>query len=1031
MASTDITNLAVNSQGPGHLRLTWQNPSPNPYSFIEIRRALTGGSFSIIDELYKGQTQFDDYCEDGVAYDYEVQGWMAEPEQWYNTVSESNSFTPLHAPAVLTGECIDPDSVILYWNDQTNHESGFKIHKGGAYLSTVGQNVEQSQIDSLTPGSWIKFKVKAYNAITESAFSNEIDVFTYDPPNAPSDLQAVPTSVSQIDLSWKDNSTNELDFHIEESSTGPSSGFSEIATVGAGENTYQRTGRSGGTQYWYRVRAHNSSDYSAYCSVATAVTLGDFAKPTGVTLLSVKGTEVEIIFQDNSNDEDYHSIERKIGGGSYSEIKQLEPNRQYYRDASGISAGNVVYYKIRAKQGVAYSAYSDEVSITTPSTSGTPTGLTLGSKKDTWQRLTWAATAGAQGYVIYRSTNGSSYTAYLTIQRPDVTALKMIGLTPNTRYWWKIASYNGNGESSQSSAVDGWTDQYFTDSKLEIYSRKTNLNLIILAEINPKMELSGFTLTGGRTYTYEIVFQERGAEINEVWENGVAYVAKATITDVESTASSFYFDFWNRKLYIHTSTGGNPVNVQIDAGFWLYFTNTKSVAFPCDFNDRNYLPMISRQNIPDVNQEVQPFFSGNLSMSSGTIGMMNSKVGGEYYFDKRFRRYKWENRKVVLKAGGQGFAYAEYQTILTGVISGKQITDTAVQFDITDYREGVNRSVPVSEYWTSEYPNLDDSTRGMKKAFGYGTITQAVAVCVDSVRKKWAFHNGRVKSVQSVKVNGGSALTENTNFFIDYVRGVIEFAEAFTIETTDIVSISFHGAMESNGNEEITDGGEVLIDFCVRFLNLKVADLDLDSIYWVKKSLARNLSGYMMEEKSSNEILKTIEQTLFAYTRQNEDGRIGLKMVETTAPTNARRIKDGQIKKSPSVATDRDSYIKNVYVYYGENGYAKSWERVIRTKESMGYSYGIGTDLRVFTWASTLADAQSIGNAFLTMLEKDKAEVVTTPHLFASLAGDTIVITRSRWPNASGGVDETPFLILKVTKSPSRNETILTVEATG
>lgn len=90
-------------------------------------------------------------------------------------------------------------------------------------------------------------------------------------PSAPSLLTAVTASDSQINLAWHDNSGNETGFKIERSPTGSGS-WSQITTVSAGVTTYNNTGLSAATIYYYRVRAYNSFGNSSYSNTANATT---------------------------------------------------------------------------------------------------------------------------------------------------------------------------------------------------------------------------------------------------------------------------------------------------------------------------------------------------------------------------------------------------------------------------------------------------------------------------------------------------------------------------------------------------------------------------------------------------------------------------------------------------------------------------------------------------------------------------------------------------------------------------------------
>ncbi len=90
-------------------------------------------------------------------------------------------------------------------------------------------------------------------------------------PAAPSNLTATAVSTSQINLAWTDNADNEQEFKIERS-TSATTGFTQIATVGANTTTYLSSGLSGGKTYYYRVRASNSAGNSAYSNTTSAKT---------------------------------------------------------------------------------------------------------------------------------------------------------------------------------------------------------------------------------------------------------------------------------------------------------------------------------------------------------------------------------------------------------------------------------------------------------------------------------------------------------------------------------------------------------------------------------------------------------------------------------------------------------------------------------------------------------------------------------------------------------------------------------------
>jgi titin len=89
-------------------------------------------------------------------------------------------------------------------------------------------------------------------------------------PTAPTGLSIVQTFVQRIDLEWNDNSNNERAFAIERSRDGVH--FTRIATVGANARTYAATSLTPDTEYFFRVRAWNTTGYSRYSNVVRART---------------------------------------------------------------------------------------------------------------------------------------------------------------------------------------------------------------------------------------------------------------------------------------------------------------------------------------------------------------------------------------------------------------------------------------------------------------------------------------------------------------------------------------------------------------------------------------------------------------------------------------------------------------------------------------------------------------------------------------------------------------------------------------
>lgn len=103
---------------------------------------------------------------------------------------------------------------------------------------------------------------------------------------APSNTNAVAVSESRIDVSWKDNSTNETGFEIYRSELGPDGLFTLVAKTAAGVGTFGNTALNPSTQYCYKIRAlataRSRTSYSNFSKPACATTLAPPAQPGSI-----------------------------------------------------------------------------------------------------------------------------------------------------------------------------------------------------------------------------------------------------------------------------------------------------------------------------------------------------------------------------------------------------------------------------------------------------------------------------------------------------------------------------------------------------------------------------------------------------------------------------------------------------------------------------------------------------------------------------------------------------------------------------
>src|ERR1700722_10326233 len=109
--------------------------------------------------------------------------------------------------------------------------------------------------------------------LAERAFAQSVatQVVVTVVPNAPSDLTAVPTSPTQVELTWTNNALDADGVSVERK-TGVAGTYVQIATTSPDLATYIDNSAAPATTYFYRVRAYLGSTYSAYSDEASVTT---------------------------------------------------------------------------------------------------------------------------------------------------------------------------------------------------------------------------------------------------------------------------------------------------------------------------------------------------------------------------------------------------------------------------------------------------------------------------------------------------------------------------------------------------------------------------------------------------------------------------------------------------------------------------------------------------------------------------------------------------------------------------------------
>ena len=344
-------------------------------------------------------------------------------------------------PNNLAASVISSSQINLSWTDNANNEMGSIIERktgsGGTYaqIALVASNVISYQDTGLAEGTLYYYRVCATNAGGSSAYSAEANATTAVAlPAAPSGLSAVAVSNNQINLVWTDNAANETGFKIERSLTS-GSGFSEIATAGANVTSYQNTGLSPATVYYYRVRANNAGGDSAYSAEASTTTgglpspwitqdIGTVGKVGSASysngLFTIKGAGADIAGTADA----FRYVHQLSSGDCELKIRVTSVSNTSAAAKAGVMIRESL--NANAREAGVWVSPSSGIIFTCRTNSGgtTVTSTSTGKTAPYWVRVLRAGNS----FSAYYGTNGTSWTQLGTTRSISMSTNAYMGL---------------------------------------------------------------------------------------------------------------------------------------------------------------------------------------------------------------------------------------------------------------------------------------------------------------------------------------------------------------------------------------------------------------------------------------------------------------------------------------------------------------------------------------------------------------------------------------------------------------------------
>ena len=295
MAPNDLTALALSFD---RIDLAWTDDATDEDGY-RVERSADGENFSLIATLDADTETFTDQpLSAETTYYYRVSAFngagvsAASNDAWATT--EAAPIAIPTAPSALSANALSHTEIAISWIDNASDEVGFELERSldsGAnwnLLASLGANVSAYTDQGLAASTSYSYRVRATGAGDASDYSNSASATTdaepVYPPTAPSTLDALALSETEIALRWSDNASDETSMELERSTDGGMN-WTLIANLAANVTAYTDSGLAADSYYLYRVRALGEGGPSDYSNASGATTLA----PTPIIECSVQG----------------------------------------------------------------------------------------------------------------------------------------------------------------------------------------------------------------------------------------------------------------------------------------------------------------------------------------------------------------------------------------------------------------------------------------------------------------------------------------------------------------------------------------------------------------------------------------------------------------------------------------------------------------------------------------------------------------------------------------------------------------------
>jgi titin len=441
---TAPTGLSVTAASATTINVAW-NPVIDATNY-KIERSLNQTTWTALVPSPALAGTSASYADTGVSsgttYYYRISAIDAAGTSAATTAVNTLTFA---AAPTLAGTVGSATAINVSWAavpTATSYLLERSVDAGATWQTLNTQSTLTYSNTALTADTAYKYRVSAINPSGTSATSNVVSLTTTLAP--PTNFAATPASATEIDLAWT-AVTHATNYKLERSLNQTTWTVLAPSPALAGTSaSYNDTGLTAGTTYYYRISSINSVGTSVTSTVIHALSLPATPVLSG-TLISA--TQINLSWTAISSATVYTV---QISTNSGTTWTTLATPTQTTFSATGLTPDMAYEFRITVSNGAGSSAASNVVSLTTFLAAPAGFAATPSSSSPTEIDLSWTAVTHATTYKLERSLDNATWTTLAPSPALAGTdhAYADTGLSSGTTYFYRISAVNAVGASA-------------------------------------------------------------------------------------------------------------------------------------------------------------------------------------------------------------------------------------------------------------------------------------------------------------------------------------------------------------------------------------------------------------------------------------------------------------------------------------------------------------------------------------------------------------------------------------------------------